>query len=212
MSPDLVALLSPKQRRAAELVALDLQTDEAIARELRITKRTLERWKRQPAFRAAVQGAAETLRRAVQERGIAERQNRVDAYNEIWRRLHQVLAERASDPLVAGVPGGRTGLIVPSPMLVKVFDSTALNEDDERELERLTSARESRIVYEYQIDTGLLKELREYAKLAAQDLGQWTERREVAGDKDSPITIRVVYADPDADPAETASSPAAGHS
>jgi hypothetical protein len=36
--------------QAAQLVAEDSQTDEQIAAKVGITKRQLERWKRQPAF------------------------------------------------------------------------------------------------------------------------------------------------------------------
>lgn len=53
-----------------------------------------------------------------------------------------------------------------------------------RETDTLASAKLNEIVYEYELDTGLLKELREHEKQAAQELGQWTERKDItSGDK-----------------------------
>jgi hypothetical protein len=52
-------------------------------------------------------------------------------------------------------------------------------------------------VEEYQVDTGLLKELREHEKQAAQELGQWSEKARV---EQGPIEVQVVWSQEDAHP------------
>ena len=50
----------------------------------------------------------------------------------------------------------------------------------------------------YSVDTGLLRELREHEKLAAQELGQWEERT-VAAKEPTVIQVQMVEAAPLAD-------------
>ncbi len=61
----------------------------------------------------AVQEMA-TLTREVVNAGpvIAIRDDRLAALDDRRRRLHQVMEERAADPSMADVPGGKTGLLV----------------------------------------------------------------------------------------------------
>jgi hypothetical protein len=53
------------------------------------------------------------------------------------------------------------------------------------------------VVEEYEVDTGLLKELREHEKQAAQELGQWSDK---ARAEQGPIDVKVVWSDRDAHP------------
>ena len=122
-------------------------------------------------------------RAELQSSGIANRQNRIDALNDRWLKMQQVITERANDPLVQNVPGGTTGLIVPKPMLVKVYDAGG------EESDTLHPTKESEMSYEYAVDTGLLKEMRETEKQAAQEMGQWSEKRELTGKDGGPIEI-----------------------
>jgi hypothetical protein len=62
---------------------------------------------------------------------------------------------------------------------------------------QLGSAEYPNIVEEYEVDTGLLKELREHEKQAAQELGQWSEKSNV---EQGPIEVQVVWSDQDAHP------------
>jgi hypothetical protein len=82
------------------------------------------------------------------------------AYDERWRELQRVIAERGADPTMQDVPGGRTGLLLKT---VKVIGS----------------GEAARQVEEYRLDAALLKELRELEKQAAEEAGQWTARPEV---------------------------------
>ena len=51
-----------------------------------------------------------------------------------------------------------------------------------RTLKQLGRGDEAETVEEFRVDTGLLKELRETEKQAAQELGQWAEKHEVTGE------------------------------
>lgn len=169
---------SGKTEQAAMLVAQDTLTDKQIASECGIAERTLERWKLRSEFSARVQEHRDAFREQIRAEGIANRQNRVDALNDRWERMQRVLDARADE--LADVPGGNTGILVRQAKLVKVYKSDGDQEDEDGET--LYSAKRDVMVYEYAVDTALLKEMRETEKQAAQDLGQWSEKQEHAGE------------------------------
>lgn len=162
-----------RKEQATLLVAQDELADEEIAARVGVTRCTLARWKRDPEFMARVQEILTAIREAIVARGISERQNRIDAYNERWLKLRQVIDGRAADPLMANVAGGDTGLLVASPVLVKCYEAGTG--------ETLTPMKQSIVMYEYAVDTGLLKEMRETEKQAAIELGEWQEKMNVSG-------------------------------
>lgn len=142
---------------------------------------TLKLWSRTFGWQERLHQFAEEEARKTAEResaalaelqalGIASRQNRVAAANERWRKMQQVIAERADDPEMETIPGGKTGLLVKT---IKVVGTGP-------------SAYE---VGEYSVDVATLKEIREHEKQVAQDLGQWTEKQttEVTGKDGSPL-------------------------
>jgi hypothetical protein len=189
---------SAKVERAALLVAKDEQTDVEIAKACTISDRTLDRWKRHPEFAARVQDHRDAWRQEFKDRGIAEKQNRIDAQTDRHRRMLAVIEARAQEH--ADVPGGDTGLLVRQVKVVKVYGASASDRggDSDEELEGqphggalrrrrsridiLESLQRSVEVEEYAVDTGLLKELRELEKLTAQEVGDWTERHLVTPD------------------------------
>lgn len=162
-----------KKELAALLVAQDELTDTEIAAQVGVVRDTVMRWKRAPEFRSRVEGILTSIRQAIVARGISERQNRIDAYNERWLKLRQVIDARATDPLMKDVAGGHTGLLVASPVLVKCYEAGTG--------ETLTPMKQSIVMYEYAVDTGLLKEMRETEKQAAIELGEWQEKMNVSG-------------------------------
>lgn len=119
----------------------------------------LKRWSQQHGWQARLGEIVEEERQAIVNLGIAEKQNRIDAYNDRWQRMRKVIGERAKDPEVQEVPGGKTGLIV--------HNVKGVGKGDDFQLIDL-----------YEVDTGLLKELRAHEEQAAKELGQWTEKRE----------------------------------
>lgn len=88
---------------------------------------------------------------------ISDRNARVKALQDRWDRLRRVIDERATSVEYADAPGGSTGLLAKD---YKGKDATQPI---------------------YRVDTGLLAELRNHEKQAAQELGQWSEEKEPEG-------------------------------
>jgi hypothetical protein len=103
---------------------------------------------------------------------ISRRNARVQALQDRWDRLRQVIDERAASPDFAGVPGGTTGLLM----------------KDYKGKDADTPV--------YKVDAGLLAELRNHEKQAAEELGQWGEKRQLTGECGEPLTsITVTFVD-----------------
>ncbi len=66
-----------------------------------------------------------------------------------------------------------------------------------QDLQRIKKARAAtETIYTDELDVGLLREFREVEKQAAQEAGQWTERREVTGPNGGPVqTVSVRLAE-----------------
>jgi hypothetical protein len=137
-------------------------TDVEIAAQAGVTDRQLRNWRADPAFAARVEEVARRLGDVSLRRAIARRARRVAALDRRWQAVQQVIAERAADPTMLGVPGGTTGLLV-------------------RTLKSIGSGSAAQVVEEFQVDTGLLQQILNLEKQAAQELGQWSEKREHAG-------------------------------
>lgn len=116
---------------------------------------------------AKVRARVEEIKRSIAARltdcSIREVDARVRALQDRWDRLNRIVAARAADPDIRRAPGGETGLLV-------------------RTLRQLGRGEESQIIEEFALDAGLLKELREHERQAAQELGQWAERTEHTGE------------------------------
>lgn len=152
------AWTKPRQTAALE-VAKDEIGDREIAQRCGINVVTLERWKLLPEFQARVEQHRKDWREKIRRRGIAEKQNRVDALNDRWSRLQQVVAARAKSAKMKRVAGGKTGLLA-------------------HQVRGVGGGDNFREVDYFEVDTGLLREMREHEKQAAQELGEWVERRE----------------------------------
>jgi hypothetical protein len=187
--------LTLKQEKAAVLVATDGLTDEKIAVEVGVTKRTLERWKKDKDFAARVRELIHHAVDRLTEKGIAEKSNRIAALVDRQKRMRSVIDARAKQH--EGVPGGESGLLVKETRFVKVLevkrgkDGGWPDEDDEI----VIPTKSVQPVDYYAVDTGLLKEMRETEKQAAQEIGDWTEKFEFSGNKDSPLVHEHRYED-----------------
>jgi hypothetical protein len=150
-----------QRNKAAELIAADELTDPEICSQIGVASRqTLLNWRRHPEFAARVQSHVDAFREATLKRGIALRERRVAALDDRWRRMRRVIEERATSEQMRDVPGGQTGLLCHT---VK-----GVGRGDDFQLVDL-----------YEVDTGLLRELREHEKQSAQELGQWTEKKDL---------------------------------
>lgn len=148
--------LTGRVERAAVLVAEDHFSDEAIAAKVGVTRRTLTRWRQVPLFTARVQVLTAELADRARHHGIARRERRLAVLQETHNKLLQVIEERAADPGLADVPGGKTGLVLRKPV---VFGAKVVG-------------------FEYAVDTGTIRELRAVQDQAAKELGQIVERSE----------------------------------
>lgn len=141
----------------------------------------------------AVKAALDEWKAAVRQDGIACQEARIAAQTARWDALHQIARERAADAGVQEAPGGKTGFVVRTAKLVKVYESSEDAEPEDAEPpseggdEALSPTKQSYLVYEFPIDTGLLKEMRDLEALAAKELGQITERKELTGPNGGPI-------------------------
>lgn len=131
------------------------------------------------SVRARIVELQQTLSDAVIALEISARNARVQALQDRWDLMRQVIRERAEyytrtdDAYDGAVAGGTTGLLVK--------DYKGRNADQPI----------------YKVDTGLLEELRAHEKQAAEELGQWTEKREFSSEEGGPLTsITVTFVKP----------------
>ena len=124
---------------------------------------TLTGWSVAHAWQQRLADIAEAERQAIVTQGIADKVERVRGYNERRELMRQVIAERGVDPGMQDVAGGKTGLIV-------------------HNVKGVGKGEDFQLIDLYEVDTGLLRELRELEKQAAQELGQWTEKKDITSD------------------------------
>lgn len=157
------------REQAAQRVAEDRLTDDAIAVEVGVARRTLAAWKSVPEFQERVRDLVADYREAVRARGIAVVENRLGALQQRWELLEQVRRERAAE-MGDEAPGGGTGLLV-------------------RKFKTLGSGAAAETVREYAVDTGMLREIRELEEQAARELQQRTSKTELTGAAGGPVQV-----------------------
>ncbi len=131
--------------------------DPEIAVACKASLRTIKAWKIHPEFAARVIEILQREREAIAEEGIVLKKLRLQQYVDQYERMARILNERASDPGMDGVPGGKTGLIL-------------------RDVKGIGRGDDFQAVNVYSPDTQLLKEMREWMKQAAIEMGQWVEK------------------------------------
>ena len=153
--------------RAASLIVQGELTLTQIGERVGVDRRTLYEWRNDPVFRARVDEETERFRSEIRRVGIATMERRLQALNDRWMGMEQIIAARAEDPEMRAIPGGSTGLLVKS-------------------VKGLGRGKDFQVVSTYAVDVGLLRELRECMKQAAQELGQWVEKKEEAPPNQKP--------------------------
>jgi Helix-turn-helix of insertion element transposase len=159
--------------QAAQLVAEGELTDQVIANELGLERRTLWRWRRNTRFMAKVDAITDRLNSALARRAIAHKVRRIDRLNRDWLKLQSIMEARANDSTLANEPGGSTGLLV-------------------RTLKTIGQGKTSRVVEEFNVDAALLRELLSIEQQAAKELGQWTDKVAVRDESPKPIAVVVI--------------------
>ena len=145
--------------RAARLTFEGRMTEEAIAAELGVARRTLNRWKATPEFHTLIEQHRAAARQVELQHTIADRRKRVGLLESRRQKLQdgfdRIIAERGID--MAAIPGGASGLLA-------------------RQFKQIGAGEKTEKVEEYKIDPGILaisQELRELERQAAIELGQW---------------------------------------
>ena len=154
---------------AAQLLATDELTDQEIADQVGVQRKTLWAWKKKPEFSARVKELTDALGDVAMRYAIGRRSRRVAALNDRWERMKRVVLERAAAQEMQNAAGGQSGV------LAHTMKSIGAGPNAEK-------------VDEYAFDAALLKELREHEKQAAQELGQWIEKSAVDGN----LTLGIV--------------------
>jgi transposase-like protein len=180
-TPSIPWVWTKQKELAAKLVAEGQETYEAIAAKCDTTDVTLWKWRTKvPEFAERVDDIASAYRSRIRSTGLAIMEHRVKVLKDMDAKVGQVFAERAADPEMQNVPGGKTGLMV-------------------RTLKGLGEGKQFQIVEEYAIDTPALRERRAIMQQAAQELGQWEKRSELSGmkariDENGVVTVEMFRA------------------
>lgn len=147
-----------RKHTAANLLARGELLDKEVAVKVGVSDKQIQRWKQSSQFADRVKLVAERIGEMASRFAIASKMRRIKALDDRWRRMQQITEERAIYHEMDDVAGGATGLLV-------------------KTLKNVGSGATAHDVDEYAVDTGLLKEMREIEKQAAQELGQWPDAR-----------------------------------
>ena len=172
-SPDLHTY---RRSKAAAYLVEGVLTLDQIADRCGVESSTLDRWKLDPKFKTQVEQLRSEQIAAINDRGIANKEERVRRNHERWQKLHQVVDERAqhylqtleTDQSALEVPGASTGLLV-------------------RSEKSIGPSGASKFVEEWQLDSTLLAEMRNLESEVSAELGQ--RPRESSG---ANVTVQAV--------------------
>jgi Homeodomain-like domain len=154
-----VSNLTGQKALAARLVAEDELTDEKIAAQVGVSRKTIARWRELPDFQKVVREHETAINDEMLRLTIAKRHKRVAQLDQLMTKMLTVIEERSEDPNTLNASGGATGLIVRDIKVVGVGPSAQL-------------------VDVYGVDTALLREFRATHEQAARELGQWSDKTE----------------------------------
>jgi len=149
-----------KREKAARLLAEDCLSDEKIAVEVGIGRRTLARWKGDERFTARVNEITAAYADRALNHALARKERRVMVLNELHDKMLQVIEERAQSLDLAEVPGGKTGLVT-------------------KTLKGIGKGEDFQVVEIYEVDTATVAKICDVQKQIAEELGQWIKRSEV---------------------------------
>src|ERR1051326_1908261 len=175
----LMPALTKIQLEAALLVAEDRLSNARIARKCGVTRRCIDKWKCRPEFQAEVSAHKAAWRKQTLEQGLADRAFRVRETQSDYDRLGLVIAERAKDPSMKEVPGGKTGLILRTVKSINAGEKETVIVQRGRPVTKII--KERRIVAEYETDNGLVMARAHLREQAARELGQWVEEVKRSG-------------------------------
>lgn len=163
-----------KKQRAAILLAEDELSDEKIAETVGVSRRTLATWKLDPDFAAEVGGYAGKIIADALRLPIAKKHKRIAELNDLNERYHRIIAARAERHAAALAES-------PEAAMRAVFgDVTPAEAATGMLVAQPKIAANGKTVTEWAFDKSLDSAIKETHKQAATELGQWTEKSEVA--------------------------------
>jgi predicted transcriptional regulator len=149
---------TPEKEIAAMELSVGGKANYEVAELLGVTPVCVAQWKQKPEFQERMKENFKEFRQRVMSEGIADRINRIKRLNLRWNQLNSVFEKRAKDPFFKdSVPGWDTGLMT-------------------HEQKSIGSGDLATVIDVYRVDVATIKEEREIAKQAAQELGQWEEK------------------------------------
>ncbi|WP_158792441.1 phBC6A51 family helix-turn-helix protein [Granulicella sp. L60] len=123
-----------QQEQAAQLLAEGRYQYAEIAEKIGIEVRTLYKWRALSTFTERVSQLSSDFQKRSWSLGITRKYYRINCLASVHSKLLTVIEQRAEDPDMQNVPGGKTGL------LVKTFKVSG-----------------EMVMAEYAVDTGLIR-------------------------------------------------------
>ena len=123
-----------------------------------IARKSLERWKRHPEFVCRLQELVKAAHEQAKRTLLGKKEARIEILEELYNRQRAIMDERAVDPEMQAVPGGKTGLLLRKPVV--------------------SSGKV--ISHEYVVDTALSNEIRKILQQVAEEVGDKRQKAEVA--------------------------------
>lgn len=138
-----------KKELAAQYVAEGILSVAQIADAIGASKDAVANWKLAEVFRRRVRENIDAQGEMVNRYMFARKCRRLASYEDMLDRMIQVIEERGSSEGMQNVPGGKSGILVETPL---------------------------KYGSKYSVDVALLKELRETKKQIAIEMGQWDSK------------------------------------
>lgn len=180
-----------RRLRAAQLVAAGEKTEEEICREIGITRKGLWQWKCRSEFKSRVAEIVEQTKNALLKNGIRVRECRLQALEELFGRISNVILARSKRQLSVVAPDQSGD--------VDEFDADEASAAPVNERGQGVETGMIAVDYKgkyanvpvFKFDAALAREYRETLKHIAQEMGEWSEKQEV--EQSGAITLQVIY-------------------
>lgn len=153
-----------KVYKAVQLVAEGRLTIPEIAREVGASVETVRGWKDAEDFKLEVKKILDREKEIRDNQTIRSKQLRLSRQHERWDAMQFIVRQRKEDFAGKDIPGGESGFIV------RRYTKTGIN---------------------YEVDYPLLKAFLEIEKHAAQEMGDWVEKKEIGGANGGAIPIAI---------------------
>ena len=137
-----------------------------------VARKSIERWKRHPEFVRRLQDLVGAVREQAKRKLLGKKEFRIQILEELYCRQRAIIDERAADPEMQAVPGGRTGLLVRK----TVVSSGTL------------------ISYEYVADTTLSNEIRKTLQQVALEVADGRQKVDVQDNFAKPSVLSITLA------------------